>query len=101
MSPNSRSVATADDAPTVEDTINSVVVHGSSRTVVEKLAATRARIGPFGTLLLMMDRSGADRERERASMRRLVGEVVPALRTAIAWMPVGAQVDDGFPCAGE
>ncbi len=93
MSPNSRSVATADDAPTVEDTINSVVVHGSSRTVVEKLAATRARIGPFGTLLLRIDRSGADRERERerASMRRLVGEVVPALRTAIAWMPVGAQ----------
>jgi hypothetical protein len=99
MSSNSRRTATAEDAPTVEDTIDSRVVHGSSRANVEKLALTRARIGPFGTLLLTMDRSGA--ERERASMRRPVGEVVPALRTAITWMPAGAQGDDGFPCGGE
>lgn len=77
--------ATADQELTVEGMIGSMVVHGSARTVADKLVAMRERIGPFGTLLLAaMDGSGVNHERERATMRRLAEEVMPVLRAATA-----------------
>ncbi len=70
----------------IEDMIDSMVVHGSARTVTEKLSAMRERVGPFGTLLMAsMDGTGVNHSREWSTMRSLATEVVPALceRTAV------------------
>ena len=73
--------ATAHGPFGVEDMINSMVVHGSARTVTEKLAAMRDRVGPFGTLLMAgLDGSGVNHSREWSTMRALATEVRPALR---------------------
>ena len=70
-----------DDEVTVESMIKSMAIYGSSKTVTEKLLAFRERVGPFGTLLMgSMDGSGANREREWSTMRRLATEVVPEMR---------------------
>jgi alkanesulfonate monooxygenase SsuD/methylene tetrahydromethanopterin reductase-like flavin-dependent oxidoreductase (luciferase family) len=75
----------ADEDFGIADMIESMVVYGSARTVAEKLAAMRSRVGPFGTLLLAaMDGSGVNHERERATMQRLAEEVMPALRQMTA-----------------
>ncbi|MDJ0386672.1 LLM class flavin-dependent oxidoreductase [Roseomonas sp. E05] len=65
----------------LEMLIDSIVIHGSPRTVTEKLVALRERVGPFGNLLLAgMDWSGPNRAWEQESMRLLAQSVMPALR---------------------
>lgn len=82
---------TPDDAITVEDLVESMVIFGSSKTVAEKLLAFRDRVGPFGTLLMAsMDGSGENRHREWETMRRLAAEVLPRLKGALAPEPVPA-----------
>jgi alkanesulfonate monooxygenase SsuD/methylene tetrahydromethanopterin reductase-like flavin-dependent oxidoreductase (luciferase family) len=72
-----------DDAVTVEQLIDSMVVYGSSRTVADKLVAFRERTGPFhGLLMASMDGSGKNRAWEWESMQRLSQEVMPTLRKA-------------------
>jgi alkanesulfonate monooxygenase SsuD/methylene tetrahydromethanopterin reductase-like flavin-dependent oxidoreductase (luciferase family) len=70
--------STPDDALTVDDLIESMVIYGSPDTVTEKLQAFRESTGPFGTLLLsMMDGSGKNDARERETMTLLAREVAP------------------------
>lgn len=72
-----------DDAVTVEQLIDSMVVYGSSRTVTDKLVSFRERTGPFhGLLMASMDGSGKNRAWEWESMQRLSQEVMPTLRKA-------------------
>ena len=72
-----------DDAVTVEQLIDSMVVYGSSKTVADKLVAFRERTGPFhGLLMASMDGSGKNRACEWESMQRLAQEVMPTLRKA-------------------
>jgi alkanesulfonate monooxygenase SsuD/methylene tetrahydromethanopterin reductase-like flavin-dependent oxidoreductase (luciferase family) len=72
-----------DETITTESLIASMVIHGSSRTVAEKLAQFRDRVGPFGTLLMAsMDGSGENRHREWQTMRRLATEVLPELQAS-------------------
>lgn len=74
---------TPDDKVSVESLIRSMVIYGSPKTVTEKLAAFRERVGPFGTLLMAsMDGSGDNRAREWETMRHLAETVAPALRKA-------------------
>ena len=75
----------SDDAYTVEDLIRSMVIHGSAKTVSEKIVEMRRRVGPFGTLLMAsMDGSGVNRDREWQSMRRLAKEVLPKIESAVS-----------------
>jgi alkanesulfonate monooxygenase SsuD/methylene tetrahydromethanopterin reductase-like flavin-dependent oxidoreductase (luciferase family) len=70
--------STPDDALSVEDLIESMVIYGSPDTVTEKLQAFRESTGPFGTLLLsMMDGSGVNEARERETMTLLANEIAP------------------------
>ncbi|NPT53076.1 hypothetical protein [Paraburkholderia elongata] len=70
----------SDETLTVANLTKNQVIYGSSRTVIEKLAALRENVGPFGTLLLAsMDASGRNRHREWETMRRLARDVAPAL----------------------
>ena len=77
--------AIPDDRITPEMLIEEMVIHGSPKTVTEKLLALRERIGPFETLLLAaLDWSGVNAARERRSLTLLTGEVLPRLRAATA-----------------
>lgn len=65
---------------TVEGIIDSRVIFGSSRTVLDKLIALRDQTGPFGSLLMTgVDWGGPNEAWERESMRRLAEEVMPRL----------------------
>jgi len=75
----------ADADISVDDIIEGRVIYGSPQTVVEKLAAFRAEVGPFGHLLMTgMDWAGANEAWERESMHRLADEVMPAFRAHMA-----------------
>jgi alkanesulfonate monooxygenase SsuD/methylene tetrahydromethanopterin reductase-like flavin-dependent oxidoreductase (luciferase family) len=77
--------STPDDALTVDDLIESMVIYGSPDTVTEKLQAFRESTGPFGTLLLsMMDGGGANEARERETMTLLANEVAPRFQSVPA-----------------
>ena len=57
------------------------VIHGSPRTVLDKLVALRERVGPFGTLLQIgLDWGGPNEAWERDGMRLLAHEVMPKFR---------------------
>jgi alkanesulfonate monooxygenase SsuD/methylene tetrahydromethanopterin reductase-like flavin-dependent oxidoreductase (luciferase family) len=57
------------------------LIHGSPRSVLDKLVALRERIGPFGTLLKIgLDWSGRNEAWEREGMRLLAEEVMPKFR---------------------
>lgn len=72
-----------DDEVTVEQLIDSMVIYGSSKTVLDKLIAFRERTGPFdGLLMASMDGFGANKQWEWETMRRLATEVMPELRSA-------------------
>jgi alkanesulfonate monooxygenase SsuD/methylene tetrahydromethanopterin reductase-like flavin-dependent oxidoreductase (luciferase family) len=67
-----------DDAVTVASIIDSRVIFGAPKTVLEKLAALRDRAGPFGSLLMTgVDWGGPNEAWERQSMRLLAEEVMP------------------------
>jgi len=89
-----------DDSISVEQLIDSMVVYGSPRTVLDKLVAFRERTGPFGGLLMtMIDGGGINRAREWESMTRLATEVMPKLREATApgGQPSGARSSAKVP----
>ncbi len=70
-----------DEAVTVAKIIDSRVIFGSPRTVLDRLVALREEIGPFGALLTTgVDWSGPNEAWERDSMRRLAEEVMPRLQ---------------------
>jgi alkanesulfonate monooxygenase SsuD/methylene tetrahydromethanopterin reductase-like flavin-dependent oxidoreductase (luciferase family) len=73
------------DMPDAEATVEAIthecVLHGSPRTVLDKLVAFREEVGPFGTLLMTgLDWSGPNAQWERESMRLLAQEVMPKFR---------------------
>jgi len=69
-----------DAETTPEVLMNECVVHGSPRTVLDKLVAFRERVGPFGTLLKTgLDWGGENEQWEREAMRLLAHEVMPKL----------------------
>ena len=70
-----------DAEATVEAIIAECVLHGSPRTILDKLVAFRDRVGPFGGLLMTgLDWGGPNAEWERESMRLLAQEVMPKFR---------------------
>jgi alkanesulfonate monooxygenase SsuD/methylene tetrahydromethanopterin reductase-like flavin-dependent oxidoreductase (luciferase family) len=70
-----------DDELTVDAIIEARVLYGAPDTVASKLIAFRDRVGPFGTLLVTgVDWGGRNAAWCRESMRRLVEEVMPAVR---------------------
>ncbi|HVA14103.1 MAG TPA: LLM class flavin-dependent oxidoreductase [Stellaceae bacterium] len=67
-----------DDQVTVEKIIDSRVIFGSPKTVLEKLAALRDCAGPFGSLLMTgVDWGGPNEAWERHSMQLLAEEIMP------------------------
>jgi alkanesulfonate monooxygenase SsuD/methylene tetrahydromethanopterin reductase-like flavin-dependent oxidoreductase (luciferase family) len=70
-----------DEQCTPEAIMQECVIHGSPRTVLDKLVALRERVGPFGTLLQIgLDWGGQNEAWERDGMRLLAQEVMPRLR---------------------
>jgi alkanesulfonate monooxygenase SsuD/methylene tetrahydromethanopterin reductase-like flavin-dependent oxidoreductase (luciferase family) len=70
-----------DEECTPEAIMNECVIHGSPRTVLDRLVALRERVGPFGTLLQIgLDWSGPNEAWERDGMRLLAQEVMPRFR---------------------
>ena len=71
----------ADEDCTPEAIMDECVIHGSPRTVLDKLVALRERVGPFGTLLQIgVDWGGLNETWERDGMRLLAHEVMPKFR---------------------
>lgn len=74
----------ADEDCTEEAIIQECVIHGSPRTVLDKLVALRERVGPFGTLLQIgLDWGGPNEAWERDGMRLLAQQVMPRFRQHI------------------
>ena len=72
-----------DEAVTVEQLIDSMVVYGSPATVTDKLVSFRERTGPFhGLMMASMDGSGRNRAWDWETMRKLALEVMPKVRKA-------------------
>lgn len=71
----------ADDL-TAEALRDNLVIHGSARTVTEKLLALREEIGHFGNLL-MTAHDWVDKDEMKSSMTRMACEVMPAVNRAI------------------
>jgi alkanesulfonate monooxygenase SsuD/methylene tetrahydromethanopterin reductase-like flavin-dependent oxidoreductase (luciferase family) len=70
-----------DEACTPDAIMAECAIHGSPRTVVDKLIAYRERVGPFGTLLKIgVDWGGPNEAWEREGMRLLAREVMPKVR---------------------
>jgi len=70
-----------DEECTPEAIIGECVIHGSPRTVLDRLVALRDRVGPFGTLLQIgLDWGGPNEAWEREGMRLLAQEVMPKFR---------------------
>jgi alkanesulfonate monooxygenase SsuD/methylene tetrahydromethanopterin reductase-like flavin-dependent oxidoreductase (luciferase family) len=71
----------SDEACTPEAIMDECLIHGSPRTVVDKLVAYRERVGPFGTLLKIgVDWGGPNEAWDRDAMRLLAHEVMPKFR---------------------
>ena len=73
------------DMPDAEATVRAIteecVLHGSPKTMLDKLVAFRDRVGPFGGLLMTgLDWGGRNADWERESMRLLAQEVMPKFR---------------------
>jgi len=67
-----------DEECTPEAIMQECVIHGSPRTVLDKLVALRERVGPFGTLLQIgLDWGGPNEAWERDGMRLLAQDVMP------------------------
>jgi hypothetical protein len=57
------------------------VIHGSPKTMLDKLVAFRETVGPFGGLLMTgLDWAGKNESWERESMRLLAEDVMPKFR---------------------
>jgi alkanesulfonate monooxygenase SsuD/methylene tetrahydromethanopterin reductase-like flavin-dependent oxidoreductase (luciferase family) len=71
-----------DDALTDDYCIDAMVIHGSPKTVTEKLIAMREEIGDFGALLLTAH-DWDDKAKWKRSMELMAREVMPDFRSAI------------------
>ena len=70
-----------DDEATVDVIMESSVLYGSARTLLDRLIAFRDEVGPFGTLLMTgLDWSGPNAAWEKQSMRLMAEEVMPKVR---------------------
>ena len=70
-----------DAQATIEAITDGCVIHGSPKTVLDKLVAFREQVGPFGTLLMTgLDWGGPNEAWERQSMQLLAHEVMPKFR---------------------
>jgi alkanesulfonate monooxygenase SsuD/methylene tetrahydromethanopterin reductase-like flavin-dependent oxidoreductase (luciferase family) len=70
-----------DEECTPEAIIKECVIHGSPRTVLDRLVALRDRVGPFGTLLQIgLDWGGPNEAGEREGMQLLAQQVMPKFR---------------------
>jgi len=73
--------AMSDEACTPEAVMDECLIHGSPRTVIDKLVAYRERVGPFGALLKIgVDWGGPNEAWDRETMRLLAHEVMPKFR---------------------
>jgi alkanesulfonate monooxygenase SsuD/methylene tetrahydromethanopterin reductase-like flavin-dependent oxidoreductase (luciferase family) len=71
----------SDEGCTPDAVMNECVIHGSPRTVIDKLVAYREQVGPFGTLLKIgLDWGGPNEAWERDGMRLLAHDVMPKFR---------------------
>jgi alkanesulfonate monooxygenase SsuD/methylene tetrahydromethanopterin reductase-like flavin-dependent oxidoreductase (luciferase family) len=71
----------SDAETTPEVILKECVLHGSPKTMLDKLVAFRERVGPFGTLLMTgLDWGGPNEAYERDAMRLLSQEVMPKFR---------------------
>jgi alkanesulfonate monooxygenase SsuD/methylene tetrahydromethanopterin reductase-like flavin-dependent oxidoreductase (luciferase family) len=71
----------ADEQATVEAITEGCILHGSPKTILDKLVAFREEVGPFGTLLATgLDWLGPNEAWERQSMQLLAEEVMPKFR---------------------
>lgn len=71
----------SDDEFTPDVMMKECAIHGSPRTVLDKLVAFRDRVGPFGGLLKMgVDWGGPSEAWEREAMTLLARDVMPKLR---------------------
>ncbi len=71
----------SDAEATPEAILAECVIHGSPKTVLDKLVAFRERVGPFGTLLMTgIDWAGPNEAWEREAMKLLAQEVMPKFR---------------------
>ena len=70
-----------DDECTADVIMKECVIHGSPRSVLDKLVGLRERVGPFGRLLQIgLDWGGPNENWEREGMRLLAHEVMPKFR---------------------
>jgi alkanesulfonate monooxygenase SsuD/methylene tetrahydromethanopterin reductase-like flavin-dependent oxidoreductase (luciferase family) len=75
----------SDDECTPEAIMKECVIHGSPRTVLDRLVALRERVGPFGTLLQIgLDWGGPNEAWEREGMHLLAQDVMPHFRQHVA-----------------
>lgn len=72
-----------DDALTDRYCLEAMVIHGSPKTVAEKLFAAREELGDFGTLL-MAAHDWDDKAKCRRSLELMATEAMPMFREAIA-----------------
>jgi alkanesulfonate monooxygenase SsuD/methylene tetrahydromethanopterin reductase-like flavin-dependent oxidoreductase (luciferase family) len=70
-----------DDQCTADVLLQENVIHGSAKTVLDKLVAFREQVGPFGTLLKTgVDWGGPNEAWEREGMKLLAHNVMPKFR---------------------
>jgi alkanesulfonate monooxygenase SsuD/methylene tetrahydromethanopterin reductase-like flavin-dependent oxidoreductase (luciferase family) len=71
----------SDEEATVEAIAEGCTLHGSPKTILDKLVAFRDEVGPFGTLLMTgLDWSGPNEAWERQAMQLMAQEVMPKFR---------------------
>ena len=74
-----------DDELDADAVVNTAVMAGSPKTVVEKILAYREKVGPFGTILISaMDWEGPNGLMEKRSMKLLSEVVMPEVNCALA-----------------
>jgi alkanesulfonate monooxygenase SsuD/methylene tetrahydromethanopterin reductase-like flavin-dependent oxidoreductase (luciferase family) len=75
----------ADEDVTIHDLLDQLVIFGSPKTVVDKLAAFRDKVGPFGKLIMAtVDWGGGFEKHDRRNMELLAVEVLPKFSQGIA-----------------
>jgi hypothetical protein len=75
-------LAMPDSAVTFDYVMNSMVIHGSVNRVVDRLPASRERVGNFGTRLYA-GHDWADKVLGRRSMVLMATEAMPRITAAV------------------
>ena len=71
-----------DDAVTLDQVCEDLIIHGSPAKVIDELLAFREEVGPFGQLVYA-GHDWRDRELARRSMILMAEKVLPALNQAV------------------